>query len=192
MMESFGEAAHLLLGDELGQAVRLRRAASRGDAVLLVAGHLDAEDVVVPHVRHLLAVRGQARIDDARARLQLGGLPGGALDQVELAGERHENPLTVLGQLVGGEAPGAHAHALAAGLLLGGERLLGALEDGLRGEHLLRLPGGHVEGEEGLDGRAGLAPQEEDGLLVGGDTGIDGTPTHEAARLRVVPQEGIL
>src|SRR5207248_4804254 len=93
-----------------------------------------------------LAVGGELGVDEgAGAGLQLGDPAPAAADDVELARQADEDLRAVAGELESSEPAGADALPLAARLLLGGELLLGALEDRFGGEQLARLAGGDVE-----------------------------------------------
>ncbi len=63
-----GEARHLLLGDELGEAVGLLLGAAGGDPPLAVRRHVHRVEVGVAHVGDLGAVRREVGIDRARPR----------------------------------------------------------------------------------------------------------------------------
>ena len=140
-----GEAIHLLLGDELGQAVRLLlRAAGRQG--FFAPDVIKPVNVVVEDVADVDAIRREFRIDDdAFARQEFVELARLALHPVEPAGQGDEEMLPVRRQLEVGEAADADALPLPPSLLPRAEVLLGALEQLFRREQFARLARRHIE-----------------------------------------------
>ena len=128
-----GVAPHLLLRDELGDAVAHEPAAARREPALGAGRDLDRVEVLVADEADVAAARGEFRV----------GLEGRGLGQpphglarglrkvvvVEVARERDEQPARVGRPLVVDDAAQRRdALALAPGFLLGGELFLGGGE----------------------------------------------------------------
>ena len=95
-----GGTIHLLLGHELGGAPRDARIVARGHGDLARAGDLANEEVVAAQVRHPAAIGRQVRVELGLRRFgQSAGLATGCFDDPRIAGERHEDPCAVVGDL---------------------------------------------------------------------------------------------
>ncbi len=180
------EPAHLLLGDELGQAVRLLLRTACCDRDLRRQVGTDDAHVIVADIGDPQSTRREFRIDDdAFSRGQLHGGARLAVHPIQFSGQGEEDKSAVRRQLEVGEAADADALAFAAALLLRAEMLLGALEQLFRREQLARLAGGHVELEKALFWRLRLRPEEHHELAVGRRLRLHRPAEHEAARLGV-------
>jgi hypothetical protein len=124
-----GVAAHLLLRDELGDAVAHEPAAAGRESALRARRQLHGMQVLVADEADVAAARRELRIGlEGSALGEPAHGPGGGLRQVvvvEIAAERHQQALRVRGPLVVDDAAqGRDALALAPRFLFGGQRLV--------------------------------------------------------------------
>ena len=149
-----GVASHLLLRDELGDALAHQPAAARGEPALGTRRDFDRVHVLVADEADVAAVRGELRVGLEGRGL---GEPAHGLARglrqvvvVEIARERDEKPPGVGRPLVVDDAAQCgDALALAPGLFLGRELFLGRGEDARVDEQAVGLarhvPGPQVE-----------------------------------------------
>src|SRR5207248_476613 len=108
---------------------RLELGAGSRDLALGVDFEIINMHVEVADVSDALAVRGEFRVEErAGAGLQLADFLRRPIQKPEPAREANEDRAAILRKLETGEAGPADPHALAAGLLLGGQVFFAALE----------------------------------------------------------------
>ncbi len=154
-------AVELLLGDELGNPVRLLvGAAARDRALGALAVDVEDADVVVAHVRDALAIGRQVRVERAIDR-ELAHGARHAIEHEEMPREREEDREPIGRQIERREARRRLAHALPP-LALCGRELLGVLEDLVGCAEAQQAVRRDVELVERLRRLARLGAKEED------------------------------
>jgi hypothetical protein len=161
-------AAHLLLGDELGEAVRDPLGATGGEPPLLAAREIEEVQVAALHVADQLPVGRQLRVESPRGRERLHRLlhrpsaeEPGDVHPVQPTREGDDHGPAVVRELVADHSPGSHPLPLELRSLRRAELLRGTLEQRLGREQLSRLPRIDVEDVERLHRRVRRRAEEE-------------------------------
>nr|GEU28044.1 chaperone protein DnaJ A6, chloroplastic [Tanacetum cinerariifolium] len=117
-----GGLVHFFLRHELGFAVVDGARAVGGELAFLAGGEVDHEQVLVAHERHVAALGRNFRIEHIALGHQAGGVGLAGVDQVQIAGDRHQQLLAVRRPAVVEDTlEGSRARALAAGFFSVGQ-----------------------------------------------------------------------
>ena len=164
-----GALAHFFLRHEFGFAVADRALSIRGELAFLVRLEVDHIDVLIAHKRHVAAFRRNFRVQHIALGDQARLVRVGRVDQVQIAGQRHQQLLAIGRPAVAENAVQAgRALAFAARLLFGRNRFIRhqrlRVDQAVRAL-VLQLEFPQVE----LELVVGAAAQERDALAVGRD-----------------------